>query len=172
MAFHGSNTSFNPAEFKSSCQGTFGSGMYFGDHACALEYANLNEELVVCVQIDTSNLLYVKADYEAAIKHDLDTPALPLLQNLFNLSEHDACALFKKLAEGSEKLMLGKAIEQTAIKKGYKGLYLDYGDGAFEVALYDKSLITWLPSKKPSKATEKPSPTLNEPYAPAFLHRQ
>ncbi len=70
-------TNFQPAS-----RGTFGSGLYFGDQACADEYAGPGGS-VWEVKLNMSNPLHCLASLEH--DYDLDSPAVPLIEQIFSI---------------------------------------------------------------------------------------
>lgn len=142
-AYHGSRSALTPNFVKeglmrSSEQGVFGSGLYFGDLECAnchlLEGGSLLE-----VQITKRNLFHVKADYEIGERFDLETPALPLLMAVLEITAEQAAKLFSEIT--SDGFLLGDEVQQHLTQLGYQGVLATYERGVFEVAIYDHNII-------------------------------
>lgn len=133
-AYHGTAQTFsgNPI---ASLRGTFGAGVYWGDFNCAKEYAH---HALFQTQIPTASLLRCTADFDIAERFDIDTPALPLLMQLFSDTEEQAAARFLTLCDDSGHL--GEEIGLAVKALGFDGILAEYQTGVFEVVWFGAPL--------------------------------
>lgn len=141
-AFHGTSRLYlTEGEFKlvDSTHGTFGAGIYLGDADVAAVYADsFTHGVILEYEVDTEDFKVIEASYPVGEKYDLETPALPLIAYLFDLTLEEAAQWFQD--HTVDGFLLGKEIQEQAIKKGHKGLLLDYGD-CFELVAFDNNQL-------------------------------
>lgn len=143
LAYHGTsllvvekseNFQLEPSEF-----GTFGSGYYLADREAAQIYAEgYAHGALLEYEVDTEDFKAIEASYSVGEKYDLETPALPLISYLLDLTLEEAAQWFQD--HTVDGFLLGKEVQKQAIKKSHKGLLLDYGD-CFELVAYDNSQL-------------------------------
>lgn len=122
-------TSFRPA-----ARGSFGSGLYFGDQACADQYAGPGGS-VWEAQLQMSNPLHCLASLEH--DYDLDSPAIPLIEQIF--SKEAAAELIAQAIETDG--FFGTEIQQRLEHLGHDGLVATYEDGSFEVVVFSPAQV-------------------------------
>ncbi|HCE5820549.1 TPA: hypothetical protein N0H37_006018 [Pseudomonas aeruginosa] len=122
-------TKFHPAS-----RGTFGAGLYFGDQACADEYAGPGGS-VWEVKLNMSNPLHCLASLEH--DYDLDSPAVPLIEQVF--SEETAIELIARAIETDG--YFGVEIQQRLEQLGHDGLVATYPDGSYEVVVFSPAQV-------------------------------
>jgi hypothetical protein len=133
-AYHGTAQTISGTPI-ASLSGTFGAGVYWGNFNCAKEYAH---HALFQVEIPLSSLLRCAADYDVAERFDLDTPALPLLMQLFSDTEDQAAARFSRLT--TDGFHLGEEIGVEVKALGFDGLLAEYEPGVFEVVWFGEPL--------------------------------
>lgn len=111
-------------------RGTFGAGFYMGDLACAIEFANEDGGEVLELKVEFHNPLI----YEAEFNHDydFDTPAVGLIQHLFDADEAHEIIERSMASDG----YFGADVAQKIRERGFDGLIVDYGDGVFEAVVF------------------------------------
>ncbi|HCF9534029.1 TPA: hypothetical protein NI657_000758 [Pseudomonas aeruginosa] len=122
-------TNFQPAS-----RGIFGSGLYFGDQACADEYAGPGGS-VWEVKLNMSNPLHCLASLEH--DYDLDSPAVPLIEQIFSIET--AIELITRAIETDG--YFGVEIQQRLEQLGHDGLVATYPDGSYEVVVFSPAQV-------------------------------
>lgn len=118
-----------------SLRGTFGTGVYWGDLRCAKEYAH---HALYQAQIPTASLLHCVADFDTGEQFDLDTPALPLLMQLFSETAAQAAQRFLSLCDDDGHL--GEEIRHAVQALGFDGVLAQYEPDVFEIVWFGQPL--------------------------------
>lgn len=119
VVYHGTDADFT--QFDASYDGYFGSGIYLtGNMEDAEQYGDNTMSLYAKIE----NPYQTVADYEAGEEYDLESPAVPMILDLFG---EDADAIIERLQDGDDTV--GGEIQAKLIEKGYDGVQIDWGDG-------------------------------------------
>lgn len=119
VVYHGTDADFT--QFDASYDGYFGSGIYLtGNMKDAEQYGDNTMSLYAKIEKPYQTV----ADYEAGEEYDLESPAVPMLLDLFG---EDADAIIERLQDGDDTV--GGEIQAKLIEKGYDGVQIDWGDG-------------------------------------------
>ncbi|HCR1517458.1 TPA: hypothetical protein ONA53_001857 [Pseudomonas aeruginosa] len=127
-------TKARTTKFQPASRGTFGSGLYFGDQACADEYAGPGGS-VWEVKLNMGNPLHCLASLDH--DYDLDSPAVPLIEQIF--SEETAIELIAWAIETDG--YFGVEIQQRLEQLGHDGLVATYPDGSYEVVVFSPAQV-------------------------------
>lgn len=119
VVYHGTDADFT--QFDASYDGYFGSGIYLtGNMKDAEQYGDNTMSLYAKIEKPYQTV----ANYEAGEEYDLESPAVPMLLDLFG---EDADAIIERLQDGDDTV--GGEIQAKLIEKGYDGVQIDWGDG-------------------------------------------
>lgn len=119
VVYHGTDADFT--QFDASYDGYFGSGIYLtGNIEDAEQYGDNTMSLYAKIEKPYQTV----ADYEAGEEYDLESPAVPMILDLFG---EDADAIIERLQDGDDTV--GGEIQEKLIEKGYDGVQIDWGDG-------------------------------------------
>jgi len=111
-------------------RGTFGAGFYVGDLACAVEFACEDNGEVLEFRIELQSPLIYDPDFDH--EYDFDSPAVGLIQQLFDAKE--AHEIIERSMAGDG--YFGAEVRQRVLERGFDGVIVDYGDGIFEAVIY------------------------------------
>ena len=135
QSFHGTQEEFE-GPFQLSERGSFGAGIYSGDMRCAVEWADCCGGIVMELSVELANPYYYTVDYDDAV--DLDSPAVPLIRDIFNTSEQ---AILIQESMDSDALF-GDDVKDRLLALGHDGLIADFGDGAYEFVAFNPEAVT------------------------------
>ncbi|HBO6305177.1 TPA: hypothetical protein L4741_004748 [Pseudomonas aeruginosa] len=130
-------TTSSTTQLRPSIRGSFGSGLYFADKACATQYAGPGGS-VWEVQLSWQNPFRCTAAIEN--DYDLDNPAVPLVLTIFPKAEAEA--LIRKAAETDGHF--GPEIQERLRDLGHDGIFATYEDGSFEVVVFRADQVNLL----------------------------
>lgn len=114
--------------------GSFGQGFYFGDDACANQYAD--DGYILECRLHLSNPVRYKAIYDERS----DSYAFDLICQLFPIGYQPY--IFELL--NSEFSYLGEDFQKAVIALGHDGIVIEYEKNVFEVIAYSKESIELL----------------------------
>ncbi len=130
-AYHGTTSTSLLILGKKSSSGTFGAGYYYGDLACAINYADGG--LIKKALIELSNPI----EYDAQYDESTDGYALHLVKKLFGSNS----AHFIQMMRQTDYFYLGDEFSQAVKGLGHDGIVVKYDCGAFEIIAFDKCCI-------------------------------
>lgn len=130
-------TTSSTTQLRPSRRGSFGSGLYFADKACATQYAGPGGS-VWEVKLSWQNPFRCTATIEN--DYDLDNPAVPLVLAIFSKSEAEA--LIRQASETDGQF--GPEIQERLRGLGHDGIFASYEDGSFEVVVFQAEQVNLL----------------------------
>lgn len=116
-------------------RGTFGAGVYLGDLACAVEYACADEGCVLEYAVALSSLYHYEAEFDH--EYDLDSPAVGLIKAIFPPEEAER--LIRQSMD--DDALFGDEVRSQLQAQGHDGVMVNYGDGAFELVVFDSQAL-------------------------------
>lgn len=144
--FHGTRAVFD--EFMPSESGLFGPGIYLtSSQADAEQYAG-DDVPVLRVQLKLMRPFYTRADYDAGETHDIDSPAVPLVQELFGDGAGSVLQALRDDVNGG----LGAIVQDRLMELGHDGIVIDWLDGMRHYVAFDSSQV----QIKPAGSEEAP----------------
>lgn len=130
VVYHGTGRSFS--KFKSSKRGNFGSGIYLAsgpDQADAFAYGDGDTGAnIMPLYVSIKRPLYTSADYNVGDDADVDSPAVPLIREVFGNEANKVIARLRN----SESGHLGEAVRKRLEEAGHDGIIATYSDGSKE----------------------------------------
>lgn len=151
VLYHGTCAQFD--EFRSSKKGLFGCGVYLTDSRDdALEFV-CEEGLVLEVYARLTRPFYTTGDYDRGEAFEIDSPTIPLLQELYGVEFMKVCALMDDQGHLGDKLY--KDLQQM----GHDGIVVQWPacaghPGVQHVIVFDPSQI----HIRTASQVEAPSP--------------
>jgi len=123
--FHGGKETI-VGPLRVSNRGTFGSGYYGGDLACAVEFCGGDDADLICLEMDIKKPFRYRANFDHEL--DFDSPAVDMINAIFGPEEQSDVLATAMQSDG----YFGNEVQERLLELGYDGIFVDYGEGAFE----------------------------------------
>lgn len=134
--FHGTRAKFD--EFMPSDRGLFGPGIYLtSDLVDAEQYAG-DDTPVVRAHLRLERPFHTHADYAAGEGHDIDSPAVGLVLDLFGSDAGEVLNALRDDPDGR----LGAIVQERLLDLGHDGIVISWPDGLRHYVAFDSSQVT------------------------------
>lgn len=138
VVYHGTNTEKDFTSFRTDIDGIFGPGAYFTtDAKRAAGYAEKEDDFgrIIPAYLSLRNPLVVTADYDAGLLVDFDSPAVPMLRQIFG---DKADSIIGKLI--FRESGLGPRVRRRIESLGHDGLIVQW-EGSKDYVAFDPEQI-------------------------------